>query len=192
MEPEGILVVVVPDCRANISDFYTIDHTSHYEADVLARVFNRSGFAGQLTTDIPSELCALGHPCIAGGYAESLRPDCWDGEVGELVEFERNVKAIPDGSYHVFGTAMIGMLVAEVLKDRCVGFVDEARFRIGKTILGRQVRSPQELAGQCVVLGVARPVAEQLTPRLRVLGCTVINPWGDSLWASQNWYRHAI
>jgi hypothetical protein len=175
---DGLLLVVVPDCRHNSSDFYTIDHTSHYEASVLTSTVARAGFTAQaLREEVPNELtavCRLSEP----GAGDPNEPVVgWDGAAAELECFERGLSALPAVPYHVFGTAPTGFLVAEALKQHCVGLVDEAPFRVGKTLQGWRVRHPEEVAGQRVVLGVAKRLAEQLQPRLRGLGCVAINPW---------------
>jgi SAM-dependent methyltransferase len=175
LRPGGLACVVVPDAVANPADFYTIDHTTHYDAPLLAATLGRAGFAAEVVPDfIPNELTAVAVPGAA--RAADTPPD-YASAVAELVRFERGLAALPNGPCHVFGTANIGALVAAQLGERCVGFLDEAPFRIGKTVLGRPVRHPRDAAGQVVVLGLAESVAARVAPRLAALGCRVVNPW---------------
>jgi SAM-dependent methyltransferase len=178
-KPNGVVIIVVPDCRLTPSDFYTIDHTGHYDDAMFANTAARAGLQTDVLPDfIPHELTAV---CSRKSSSASLpqpnRSTRWDDEIAVLERFERGLAFLPIGPCLVLGTAHIGVLLAGALKDRCIGFVDEADYRIGKTFLGRPVRHPRDAAGQTVVLGVAPLIAEKIQPRLQTFGCTVIDPW---------------
>ncbi len=178
LRPAGLLCVVVPDAIGNPSDFYTIDHTAHYDAALLARTIDRTGFGTELVPDfIANELTAC---AVSGAPVRALEgaPD-YGPAVAELERFERGLAALPDEPCYVFGTALIGVLVARGLGERCVGFVDEAPFQIGKAVLGRPVCHPRDAAHRTVVLGVAESVARRVAPRLAGFGCRVVNPWNS-------------
>jgi SAM-dependent methyltransferase len=179
LAPDGMLLIVVPDVLANPFDVLVIDHTCHFDADQLRGTLRRAGFTGTVDPDlITNELVAVARPA---GEAVALpeRPAPWPADgFRSLRRFERGLANLPAGDYHILGTAVVGVLVAGILGDRCIGFVDEAPFRIGQTFLGRTVRAPQALAaGEPVILGVAERLAGPVTVRLTGLGLRVINPW---------------
>jgi SAM-dependent methyltransferase len=175
--PGGVLLIVVPDVVANPADLLTIDHTCHFADDQLSGTLARAGFASTVDASlITNELVAVASP-VESEPAISSRYPRLPEDFPSLRRFERSLCTLPAEDRHVFGTAVVAALIAGMLSDRCVGFVDEAPFRIGKTFLERRVRSPQEVIGETVVLGVAERVAEQLAPRLEQLGLRVINPW---------------
>lgn len=176
--PGGLLVIVVPDVLASPLDFYVIDHTCHFVAPVLERTLSRAGFAGRPATDIiPNEMVAIARS-VTTNAAPTTPLDAFDVPILTLLRrLESCLRRLPKGPAHVFGTAVIGVLVSGILGADCIGFVDESPFQVGKEFLGRMVRSPTELAGQRVVLGVAESLAPAVRLRLEALGAEVVNPW---------------
>jgi SAM-dependent methyltransferase len=176
--PGGVLLILVPDCEANPADLYTADHTSHFTADTLRQTLGQGGFAAEVSRSlIANELFATARPGARQlGVPERPLGDI-SGGVALLEKFEAGLEQLPDGPCQVFGTAVFGILVSGVLGPRCVGFVDEAPFRIGTNLLGRPVRHPRDVAGQTVVLGVAPSLAGVVTAKLQPFGCRVVNPW---------------
>lgn len=176
--PGGLLVIVVPDVLASPLDFYVIDHTCHFVAPVLERTLLRAGFEGRPATDvIANEMIAM-----ATARDFTLCPGTpleeFEGPILSLLHrLENCLQRLPKGPSLVFGTAVIGVLVSGILGDDCIGFVDESPFQVGKEFLGRCIRSPSELRGERVVLGVAESLAPAVSLRLRELGCQVVNPW---------------
>lgn len=172
---DGRIVVVVPDIQANPADCYTADHTCHFDRSTLEAALALAGFAGPIDASaIGNELVATCRPATAL-LRLSQRPPPPD--LSPLAAFERGIERLPRRKVHVFGTALLGALIAGHLGDDCVGFADEAPFRAGKMFHGKPVRQPRDLAGQTVVLGVAENLARALTPRLNTLGLEVIDPW---------------
>lgn len=180
LKPDGLLTIVVPDVERNASDLWTIDHTAHYDAAGLMQLLASAGFPSPRTLDlIPQELAIAARPgkSPAASTPKALAPTHL---LHELETFERNLCTLPDERYWVFGTSLIGILIAAILDDACAAFVDEAPEQIGRTVNGKPVHAPQDVAGQTVIMGVASRVAEQAAARLRILGGNVINPWAEA------------
>ncbi len=176
LAPNGCLVIVVPDIRANPADCYTADHTCHFDATTLRSTLARAGFDAQVETEvIGNELVALGRPLASERFEPTGAPTFPD--LSLLERFERGLPRLPERAGYVFGTALIGALVGRYLGDRCLGYADEAPFRQGKTFHGKPVRHPQDLCGETVFLGVAENLARTLTPKLQHWGLEVADPW---------------
>lgn len=176
---DGVLIIVVPDTLGNPVDLYTIDHTCHFTADQLQWTMSQAGFAGHVDAGlIAMELVAVARPAP---MADALvLPLPYPTDFASLRRFERGLEHLPTGNCHVLGTAVVGALVAGLLGHRCVGFVDESPFRVGKTFLDRPVRAPRDVVGETVVLGVAEHPAAPLAARLARLGIKVVNPWAEN------------
>lgn len=172
LEKDGIVIVVVPDIEANPADAYTIDHASHFDQNTLQKTMQSAGFSASVDNVlISNELIAIGS--LSGAEKNySASPN-----LSMLSRFEKGLSKLPATSGYVFGTAMIGALLAEYLGDRCLGYADESPFRAGKFFHGKPVHHPRDLSGKTVYLGVAENLATQLTPKLTHMGLHIINPW---------------
>lgn len=178
LSPAGVLVIVVPDIRANPSDAYTCDHTGHYTRDTLHETLSLAGFTGSVDdTEISNELVAVATPMENPTPTPTPTATFEALFLQTLLRFESGVKAFPLISGYVFGTTVVGSLLAAYLDNHVIGFTDESEFRIGRQFLGKPVVSPTALSGQHVFLGAAESVAEQVEPRFRSLGLITHNPW---------------
>jgi hypothetical protein len=131
---------------------------------------------------IANELVAIARPAEGIARATVQLAPVQADRFSSLRRFELGLRSLPSRNYHVLGTAVIGALVAGVLGEKCIGFVDESPFRIGKTFLGRPVRAPETVIGETVVLGLAESLARQLAVRLAAIGLNIVNPWeGDGI-----------
>lgn len=175
LKKNGEVWVVVPDIENNPSDIYTVDHTCHFDHITLLRTLNRAGFSAHINQElIPNELVAFATPALSKVTFPTKTPP---STLSTLTPFERGVSMLPAMSGYVFGTAMMGALLAACLGDRCIGFADESPFRVNSTFQGKPVHHPKDLAGKTLFLGVAENVAHNVTPRLLELGLDIINPW---------------
>lgn len=180
--PGGLLVIVVPDVMASPLDFYVIDHTCHFVAPVLERTLGKAGFIGKALPEIiPNELVTIARSVPAKEIQASSAEGNSASILDMLMRLEFCLRRLPKGQTLVFGTAVIGVLVAGVLGEDCTGFVDESPFQIGKSFLGRTVQSTENLVGKRVTLGIAESLAPMVARRLEKSGAQVINPWSIRL-----------
>ena len=175
LNPEGRVLIQVPDLSASPFDLLIADHCSHFSAAALDRVVRSAGYEVGLldATCVAKELSLLAEPsgteitrgkpmsvssnddaCSAKRHAEWMHQVLRQGHQGSA----------PVG---IFGTSISGTWLASALGDRVHFFVDEDPNRIGRTHLGKTVYSPVEAPDNIDILMPMRPeVATVIAARL--------------------------
>jgi len=183
MNPEGRLLIQVPDLSASPFDLLIADHCSHFSAAALDRVVRSAGYKlRQLdATFVAKELTLLAEPAgteipLGKSISESSNDDARSAErhaewIYQVLRQGHQVSA-PVG---IFGTSISGTWLSSALGDRVHFFVDEDPNRIGRTHLNKPIYSPAEAPGDMDILmpmrtEVATVIASRLASyRLRLV-----------------------
>ena len=184
LEPNGVLVVEVPAIEASPFDLLVADHIMHFSVSTLRRLAVGSGL-NVLSLDrvvSPKEITLIATAGRnVGGVGES---DPAEGvrivksNVSWLEQvFAAARAASAKGQLAIFGTAIAGMALYEMLRDHVPFFVDEDPSRIGRYFDGKPVLAPADVPSHVPVFIAliperAQPVAE----RCRQLGLHCILP----------------
>lgn len=181
LKPEGLLMVMVPDLAQNPFDFAVVDHCRPFFAETLVLVAERVGY----------EVISLGREWMAKevgfiarpraeGCPAAARRDVVRGLALAAVGLDWLRVAVDEagasadslhaagGRFGVFGTAIAGTWLAQVLDGKVDFFVDEDSQRWGKTHLGQRIIGPGEVApADKAFLGFPRTLAQSIATRLR-------------------------
>jgi SAM-dependent methyltransferase len=175
LNPEGRLLIQVPDLSTSPFDLLIADHCSHFSAVTLDRIVRSAGYkVGQLdATCVAKELSLLAEPAgteILTGKPMSVSSDD-DARLAErhaewLHQVLRQGHQM-SARVGIFGTSISGTWLASALGDRVHFFVDEDPNRIGRTHLGKPVYSPARAPADMDILMPMRPeVATVIAARL--------------------------
>lgn len=171
LAPDGLLVALAPDCARNPFDLAIADHRIHLTPDTGRALLARAGFEALVLPGGPAkELVLAARPAQpvaqAGNAAEGAA--VLEAGLGWLARLARESRALAEeGGLGVFGTAIGGVWLAQVLGDAARYFVDEDPLRQGKRHLGRPVLAPgQAPPGARVCLALAPEQALAVASRL--------------------------
>jgi len=175
LNPEGRLLIQVPDLSASPFDLLIADHCSHFSAAALDRVVRSAGYkVGRLdATCVAKELTLLAEPAgteIPTGKPMSVSSDddaCSAERHAEWMHQVLRQGHQVSARVGIFGTSISGTWLASALGDRVHFFVDEDPNRIGRTHLGKPIFSPAQAPGDMDILMPMRPeVATVIAARL--------------------------
>lgn len=175
LNPEGRLLIQVPDLSASPFDLLIADHCSHFSASALDRVVRSAGYTvGQLdATCVAKELTLLTEP--AGTEVSTSKPMLVssDDDARSAECHARWMHQVLQQGHQasdrigIFGTSISGSWLASALGDRVQFFVDEDPNRIGRSHLGKPIYSPAQAPGDMDILMPMRPeVATVIAARL--------------------------
>jgi 2-polyprenyl-3-methyl-5-hydroxy-6-metoxy-1,4-benzoquinol methylase len=185
LNPEGRLLIQVPDLAESPFDLLIADHCSHFSASALDRVVRSAGF----------EVCELDATCVTkeltllaisvGTKVATDKPKpIWVSSHDDARTAERHAEWMHQVLRHgnqlsprvgIFGTSISGTWLASTLGGRVHFFVDEDPNRIGRTHLGKPIYSPAQAPRDVDILMPMRPevatviAARLATHRLRLL-----------------------
>lgn len=172
LTPEGFLLIQVPRFPESLYDAYIYDHVSHFSVETLRRgLAERLSYTHFPERQIFKEITYLASPSrlnkqyLPAGESPQGAPSSHPDIAGTLKKLEANLASVKTPSY-VFGTAPAGTFVDAVLGSISLGFVDEDPHKIGKTVNGKLILSPQQLpAGAHVVAPVHPDIALRLVEK---------------------------
>ena len=183
LNPEGRLLIQVPDLAASPFDLLIADHCSHFSATALDRVVRSASYQVRRldTTCVAKELTLLAEPAgpeVPIGKRMSASND--DDACSAKRHVEWMYQVLLQGQQvtagvGVFGTSISGTWLASALGDRVQFFVDEDPNRIGRSHLGKAIYSPAHAPDDMDILmpmrqEVAMVIAARLAPhRLRLV-----------------------
>lgn len=174
LAPDGLLVVLSPDCARNPFDLAIVDHRFHLTRETARKLLARAGFATVAVLAGPAKELALAARPVSGDaaildVAEKTAPErALDDGLDWLARLAGQAQSQADtGALGIFGTAIGGVWLAGVLGERVTFFVDEDPDRRGKGLMGRPVLAPTDMpegTRACLALppAQARPLAERL------------------------------
>jgi SAM-dependent methyltransferase len=175
LNPEGRLLIQVPNLEASPFDLLIADHCSHFSAAALDRVVRSASYQVRRldTTCVAKELTLLAEPAgteVPTGECTSASND--DDAYTAKRHVEWMYEVLRQGQQvsarvGIFGTSISGTWLASALGDRVSFFVDEDTNRIGRSHLGRPIFAPSEVDENMDILMPMRPeVAMAIAARL--------------------------
>lgn len=176
IEPGGAFLIQTSYFPENPFDMVVVDHCSHFHLDTLMYAAGLAGFEPMIKTNdwVVKEIGLVVTP------REDNTLDISFDRSRELSKAAENIvswlqtaanhalKVAERVALGVFGTAVAGTWLANVLGDKVSFFVDEDPLRQGKTHMGIPVLKPTDVSeGSSVYLAFPPQLAEKLYRRLR-------------------------
>lgn len=175
LKGEGVGLFQVPYSCAQPSDFYVVDHRSHFSPASLHRGLSKVGLypVDRIRCVVSGELTGLysfrtrdvdtRYPPID---FEALKVTLEAGEES-LCQIQRNGEPCL-----VYGAGLLGALVSMFLGEQVEGFIDDNPGFQGQKINGKEVRTYQNwnLKGRKTVIAVPPPVAQKVLARCQSVG----------------------
>lgn len=183
LEPDGLLLIEVPDLDSSPFDILIADHATHFTTATLQRVIGDAGFALQSVQRgfVPKELSLLARRALAtevqaspmvedGGDHAAASHIAW---LQAIVEDARPVQK----DCGIFGTSISATWLAASLDESVNFFVDEDRNRIGRSHMGRPIYHPSDApANSTVLLPLRTDIALSIAKRFDQTGCRFVVP----------------
>jgi SAM-dependent methyltransferase len=170
LEPDGVLLVVLPDVRTNSFDILVADHCSHFSTTTLEGMLRRGGFADVRINDtwMSRQLTALARPgngaLLATNNDRNVAPE---DIVAWLTELRNDAGTHTAGSFGIFGSSINAVWLAGELGSQVSFFVDEDSSRVGQSLLGRPILAPDAIpANATVYVAMPFPWCEDIAKRL--------------------------
>ncbi len=174
IQPGGLLVIQVPDCRVNPFDLLIADHATHFTPETLRSVVTGSGFEvlSIASTWVPKEITLVARPNDGVGEAAGDQFDSLSHAVRcvewiiDVIDAAKRYASL--GLFGIFGTSIASMALLGEMGDRVAFFVDEDPNRVGKRLMGRPVYHPSQVPEDShVFLALIPKIALALSDRLR-------------------------
>lgn len=193
--PGGVLLIEVPNLKNSIFDVLVADHCTHFTADILAKVIEKTALAViELEEDyVSKELTVAIQPgeAIIDSAPESKEenPDSSDVQNFQILTAHLDyLQSLLDlansvsGPIGIFGTSIAGTWLAQSVRDKVAFFVDEDPNRIGRYHLDKLIVSPDRVAdGSKVLIPLPPAIAIDVANRLSYLNCEFLLPSGLNL-----------
>jgi 2-polyprenyl-3-methyl-5-hydroxy-6-metoxy-1,4-benzoquinol methylase len=170
--PEGQLLIEVPNIETSPFDLIVADHLLHFTTETLGYVVARAGLEVDVLSNkvLRKELTFLGHR----GSSSRLDSDPDKGKaivhkaVGWLAEILKEVKvASAAPHFGLFGSSIASQWLYGALGSRVKFFVDEDVNRMGHSINGIPIISPDQVSeGATVYAPIENVVLNGLDQRL--------------------------
>jgi SAM-dependent methyltransferase len=189
LNPEGYLLIQVPDLSTSPFDLLIADHCSHFSADTLKHFIHSAGYEVDTLEigHVPRELTALSRPIKTEKRfkepASWLASKDWIRARNHLnwlatLLRESQGTTIPSG---IFGSSISGTWLASTLGDKVSFFVDEDPNRAGRNHLGRPILSPSDApTDKDIIIPMSRHVAQVISRRLAHEGLKLFIPSLDT------------
>lgn len=177
LNPQGLLIVDLPDYQLNPFDLVIADHCTHFTEAALVRLLASRGLAVAKVTSqwIPKERVALSRP---GQPKQLPELDLAETEstARRAIQFMRNLveaalalRQSATGPMGIFGTSIAGNWLHEAIGGNFDFWVDEDRNRVSRDYLGKPVYLPQDAPAGDVLLAVSPTLAGLLGEKFRGL-----------------------
>jgi len=184
LEPEGLLMVQVPDLEANPFDLLIADHCTHFSSGMLRYTLQRAGYSGvTISTDwVAKELSVVAarKEGKSGSMATASAAPPATNVLPALRWLQRLVEdaaRLGPEAIGIFGSSIAGTWLAAQLGSRVTFFVDEDPNRIGGQHLGRLIIAPASVTeGATVVVPLVPPAAKAVAARLQNPGIRFVLP----------------
>jgi len=189
LNPEGLLLIEVPDMKVSPFDILIADHCTHFTADILQEVVAFSGFEllAVRTDFIPKELSLLAQYTGRNGRKRISEPQIkerFSGAgakvAGAHIAWLRNLLQQGqqvEGQIGIFGTSIAATWLAASLGDKAAFFVDEDINRIGRRHLSRPIYHPAHVPNDTkIVVPMRADIAVAIAKRYQELAYKFILP----------------
>ncbi|MFH0899278.1 MAG: class I SAM-dependent methyltransferase [Pseudomonadota bacterium] len=191
LEPDGLLLIEVPDIEQSPFDILIADHCTHFAADALHELLASAGFESLATRAdlVPREISQLTRFSGGGGPEQARREGRQHSErepgngmevpnahIAWLQSLLRQSQLL-EGTVGVFGTSIAATWLATSLGDKVVFFVDEDRNRIGRDHLSRPIYAPScAPKGAPIVVPMRADIAAAIAKRFENLARRFVLP----------------
>lgn len=175
LEPDGVMLVDVPDVETSAFDLIIADHLSHFSVNTLRYALQSAGLAVSQISNrvIHKEVTALAKPGpVSEEWIRPVDDDITRAQRGVdwLTGVLAEALATPsDRPLGIFGTSMAGMWLYGGLQQRVGFFVDEDEAKIGNRVGNLPILHPMSVPEGARVL-VPLPPATAIR---------VANRWGS-------------
>ncbi|HXE73973.1 MAG TPA: class I SAM-dependent methyltransferase [Candidatus Nitrosotenuis sp.] len=175
LEPQGVLLLDLPDFYLNPFDLVVADHCSHFTQAAVEGLLARHGFETFLVTTgwIPKERVVVarraegrgqGGPFSVEAVMEQAREAL--GFLAALLEAARELRS--QRPFGVFGTSIAGTWLYGGLEGDLDFWVEEDPSRIGRDYLGRPILAPDQAPpGSLVLIALAPALSSVLVDKFR-------------------------
>jgi len=178
LNPEGLILIEVPDLEKSIFDILIVDHCSHFIKESLIYVSKLAGLeVVKITSNfISNEISLLLKPkdsSIAIINFAPIEKKLLDQEekiiashISWLIDL-RNQALNVSSFVGIFGTSIGGTWLASELNNKVSFFVDEDKNRIGNIHMGIPIISISDVVdGICVLVPLRKDIAVAIVKRL--------------------------
>ncbi|HEX8136025.1 MAG TPA: class I SAM-dependent methyltransferase [Pyrinomonadaceae bacterium] len=175
LNPDGLLLIEVPNFMQNPFDLLIADHASHFTARKLSALIRKAGYEvlWAATDWVPKELSLVARRAepVIEQTPPPAEPDLFEAVtkmVRWLKETASSARAIAgQGSFGIFGTSIAGSWLSAEVGEAVSFFVDEDPSRTGKRFMGRVVYHPSQVPeGSHVFVGLPTILAEAIVRRV--------------------------
>lgn len=175
LNPDGWLLIEVPDCRQNPFMLLVADHCSHFSTSLLGDLVAAAGFDLHEATNqwVVKEISVTARPRRGLAMQNAPRLSQSDSEAvfsgwrqleGILAKVAPLAERRPFG---LFGTAIAATWLDAELEGAAQFFVDEDPTRIGNRHLDRPILAPADVPEHATVfVALPSPTAEEVMERL--------------------------
>jgi trans-aconitate methyltransferase len=176
LNPGGLLLLEVPDCRENFFMLVVADHCSHFSTGMLANVAAAAGYEVLQATNawVPKEISVVARRSLVSVSAKPKSAPLQEADQvisgwGTLQQILAQVEPLTHRQeFGVFGTAIAATWLEAQTGHAVKFFVDEDRNRIGKQHLGKPILSVTEIPeGASVYIALPPVLARSVGERLR-------------------------
>jgi SAM-dependent methyltransferase len=175
LNPQGVLVVLVPNWADNYFDLLVADHCSHFTPGALRALLQRAGYGIQEESSrlLPKEIFMLAQPQHRGHNIPMTADTSHEPSLKHALHWLHSTRdwaiAVKNNrtAYGVFGTAIAATWLSQAANLAPECFVDEDLDRQGRSHLGRPVCAPEAVSDPMQVLVPLPPsIAERVAERL--------------------------
>jgi len=163
LNPNGLLLLEVPDCSQNFFTLLVADHCSHFSQGMLGQVSTQGGFEvlHAVNSWVPKEVTVLARPSSAPAprpvpthESEQVFRGC-----RKLAEVMAQVAPIQaQEHFGIFGTSIAATWLQAQTGHAAKFFVDEDQNRVGQKHLGKPIVGPTQLSDRAIVFIALPPV----------------------------------
>ncbi|MGA1823322.1 MAG: class I SAM-dependent methyltransferase [bacterium] len=176
INPEGVLLLEVPDYTQNPFDLIIADHCSHFTLETLKQLFHHSGFTviRAKSNYIAKELTFLVQKSTQRTNRKREKRDTLSSHsIVKTIQWLQDtiheaLTIAQQGRFGLFGTSIAGVWLYGNCGDAVTFFVDEDPSRIEREFMGRTVYHPKDVPeGWNVFLAVPYPIAKKIWERMQ-------------------------
>ena len=175
LNPDGRILIEVPDCRQNPFMLMVADHCSHFSRTMLANVVATAGYSVLHAVDnwVPKELSAIATRATeSAGLNDVMREseEVWLGWTFlERVAAEAR-QSSNASHFGIFGTSIAATWLDAEIDHQTRFFVDEDPNRVGRTHLGKPILAPKQIPdGACVYIPLPKLLVEGVRRRVAAI-----------------------
>jgi len=173
LEPDGLLMIEVPNYSRNPFDLLIADHCSHFNAATISVIVQDAGYELVTVSEdwVPKELTVIARKTRKARVDIARGPEP-SRALSDNLQWLKAVAADARrfsgmGAFGLFGTSIAATWLACELEDKVGFFVDEDQSRIGREYMDRPVYHPNAApSGSRVYVALPPGFSQSLKTRL--------------------------